>query len=326
MHIKFLDLLCDPLDKSKLTLTNEIKVGNKIISGKLESNNSSYEIINGIPRFVSSKNYSSSFGFEWHRWPKVQFESENINKPMENHTRNMFDKITEFQENISGEEVFILDMGVGAGRFADIALEKKFSVIGVDYSNAIDVAASNLNYDNRDDILLIQADALSLPIKNKMVNYVYSIGVLHHTPNPLDGVKESYRVLKNEGEFALCVYGKSSHYDFITTQLWRKFFNILSPLAGNIPPLIYTYFAINLIWPIARISRILSLPLRLLLPIANLPDKKWSYLDTFDSITPSYQSTHTAYEIWRWLDESKFRKIRPTNWDSTAVKGIKVDI
>lgn len=48
--------------------------------------------------------------------------------------------------------------------------------------------------------------------------------------------------------------------------------------------------------------------------IANLPDIRWSYLDTFDNITPSFQSTHNAYEIQNFFKEAGFIDGKSTNW------------
>ena len=77
MKIKFLRFLCDPIDHTELILQNEILDGDKIVSGILRSKNFSYSIIDGIPNFISNKNYSESFGFQWKRWSKTQFSEQN---------------------------------------------------------------------------------------------------------------------------------------------------------------------------------------------------------------------------------------------------------
>jgi hypothetical protein len=131
-------------------------------------------------------------------------------------------------------------------------------------------------------------------------------------------------VLKPGGDFAISVYGEGGTvYDFPTITLWRKLFKALWPVLGHWPPLIFSYGAVYLIWPIARISRLLSLPFRLFLPIANLPDIRWSVLDTFDSVTPSYQSTHSSIEVYRWYVGAGYREVHPTDWGFTSYKGAK---
>jgi len=65
-----------------------------ITSGRFDQwSGISYPIIRGI-RFAKSEAYSKSFGYEWNKWPRVQFESENKGKPMQGHTTAMWNKIT----------------------------------------------------------------------------------------------------------------------------------------------------------------------------------------------------------------------------------------
>jgi ubiquinone/menaquinone biosynthesis C-methylase UbiE len=77
-------------------------------------------------------------------------------------------------------------------------------VIGIDCSLAADVAASNFLEDF--NVCICQADALKLPIKSGSIDGAYSIGVLHHTPSPMSGVKEAFRVLRPGGWFSMSVH------------------------------------------------------------------------------------------------------------------------
>ena len=94
-------------------------------------------------------------------------------------------------------------MGCGPGRFTDVALTMGARVIALDYSSAIDAAQTNFA-GKEADVLFIQGDALKLPLKTDSVDYVFTIGVLHHTPSPANGVREAHRVLKRGGSL-LCV-------------------------------------------------------------------------------------------------------------------------
>ena len=102
MNPQFLKFLCCP--NTKLSLSVKIfktfKNGN-IKSGKLINSNNTfgYKIVNGIPRFANSEEYLSNFGYEWRKWSKVQFDSYNVGKIIQNHTSDMFSEITEFEES-----------------------------------------------------------------------------------------------------------------------------------------------------------------------------------------------------------------------------------
>ena len=305
-------LLCDPATGEDLELIIEKNIGDKILKGKLVSSSNEYEIINSIPRFINKENYSNNFGWQWNKWASVQFEHSNINKPMEGYTTRMFNQITEWnKENLS--EKIVLDMGCGSGRFTDVVLSNGGYVIAVDNSSAIDAAKDNLK-ENLDKALFVQADVLNLPIKDNVVDLSFSIGVLHHTPDPLKGIKESFRTLKKNGEFALSVYSKNTNYDLTMVHLWRKVFRATWPIFRHYPPLIYSYLFGGLNHYLAKLNRFLTYPIKIIFPTISLPDLRWSILDTFDSITTSYQSSHTFYEVYNWLKDSGYSESRPGIW------------
>lgn len=323
MHSRFAEYFVDPDTHNSLSLDVFEHSGDFIESGvfRAESGTKEYPIVRGVPRFVDFKedNYSRSFGYQWHKWPRVQFESENIGKPMEGHTRKMWERIVGFQErNLDLAGQTIVDIGCGAGRFIDVARSKGARVIGIDYSDAVDVAAANFVGDP--DVCICQCDALKLPLRSN-IDGAYSIGVLHHTPSPETGIREAHRILADGGWFSVCVYGKGGYYDFSTVQLWRRFFKFLWPACRHYPPLLYTYFTNFVFRPVALIIPPLGKAIRIFFPFVKLPDLNWSLLDTFDSVTPSNQSAHESYEVFNWLKNAGFSEIEPTNWGFTAFTG-----
>lgn len=318
MKRSFLNLLRCPNTKEILKLTIHTQQKDEIIDGFLTSSNFKYKITNGIPRFNNNEDYSKNFGWQWKKWPRLQFEDENIGKPMSGYTKEMFLKITELnKKKINGK--LILDIGCGSGRFVDIANSFGATVVAIDYTSAIDVCKKNFLM-AKNNLFFVQCDALNLPFKNGIFDYAFSIGVLHHTPKPLVGVQEAYRVLKKNSEFALSVYAKNSYYDFISVQIWRKFFNFLRPIFGNIPAYFYAQVFGRINYYLCKLSKNLTFPLRLIFPSIVLPDIKWSILDTFDSLTPSYQSTNSLGEVYSWFENTKFKKIRVTRWKNIIGK------
>ena len=318
MHKKYLEFLCDPITKQDLTLENPQFNGDEIISGTLRSSTSHYKISEGIPRFVNDDGYSDNFGYQWNRWSRIQFEDQNIGMPMENHTRNMFQIITELNpEKVQGKT--ILDVGCGPGRFTDVAAHMGASIVALDYSSAIDAAKEN--FIGKDvDICFIQGDALHLPLKANSIDDTFSIGVLHHTPSPPAGINEIHRSLKKGGEFAIRVY-KKGFYTYPMVVFWRKVFALLRPIFGHYPPLIYSYFFGAVVFLLAKVFYPLTYAIRFFFPTAVLPDYRWTVLDTFDAITTSYQTGHEPEEIKNWLSEAGFREIKHLNEnDFIAIK------
>ena len=325
MHISFAEFFVDPYSKEPLLLEIFEKNGDQIKEGILKNKDSFYFIKGGIPRFITgSDNYANSFGFQWGKWPRVQFESENIGKPMEGHTRKMFDTITANSiEHVKKDDV-ILDIGCGAGRFIDVVRMKCDNpIIGIDYSNSVEIAYNNFISDQK--ICIVQADALKLPFRPGAFQGSFSIGVLHHTPDPEKGVKEAFRVLDKGGWFGLSVYQKNSYYDKPVLKFYRKIFSYLKPLFSFMPAILYSYVVVNVFRSVARRLVFIKSITSKCFPFVDLPDKNWSILDTFDSVTPTYASTYKREEVFDWLCAAGFQDNKPTNWGETSFLARKLD-
>lgn len=323
MHISFADYFVDPVTREPLRLEIERCDGDRVLAGALVSSTARYPIEDGVPRFVPRQpNYAQSFGWQWKRWPRLQFESENRGKPMENHTRRMWERITGWEHHPDrGEGRVIADIGCGPGRFIEIAREKGYRAIGLDYSEVVDVAAENFKHDP--DVCIVQGDALKLPFKTGVLDAIYTTGVLHHTPDPRRGVEEIFRAVKSGGWASVNVYGKNSYYDNPKVQAWRRLFNRLWPILGPRPALWYSYFAAYVTLPLQRHVHLIGRLIRFFLPTCELPDREWTLLDTFDSVTPAYQSSHESYKVYPWLKGVGFADIEPTNWGFCAYRGRK---
>ncbi|MCA9232423.1 MAG: class I SAM-dependent methyltransferase [Planctomycetales bacterium] len=319
MHISFLPILCDPKTQEGFELEITESRGDVVVEGRLRSSSNSYPIVRGIPRFAGydEKNYSASFGYQWNKWSRVQFESENRGGPMEGHTRGMWEKITGIRDRDLSGSVF-LDCGCGPGRFLDVVTAKNGRAIGVDMSDAVEAAARNFR--DNPNVLICQGDVLHLPIRPHSVDGAFSIGVFHHTPDPRHGFEQMSHAVRPGGEVAVCVYGKGGYYDFPSVTFYRKLFGLLKPLLRNYPPLIYSYFTTYCLRPFHGVPGLGKL-MRLFFPYIPLADKTWSLLDTFDSVTPTYQSAHESYEVYSWLKDSGLVDIEPSDWGFAAYHG-----
>lgn len=279
MHISFLKYLIDPQTGEELKLSIERQEGNFVMEGSLSSSKSNYPIRLGVPRFADyceKRNSTESFGWQWRRWPKIQFESENVGKPMQGHTLRMWERITEREEkDLKGS--LIADFGCGSGRFIEIVRMKKGRAIGIDLSDAVEVAAENFR--EAPDVLICQADIFKAPIKPESCDGVFSIGVLHHTSDPEKGFTEMIRCVRPGGWVALAVYGRGGYYDRANVTLYRNIFQALWPVFRHRLPLFYSYMTAYLINPLGHvplIGKILRRVARTIFPFVSLPDIKWS--------------------------------------------------
>ena len=59
---------------------------------------------------------------------------------------------------------------------------------------------------------LLVGDVENMPYADNTFDFVYSYGVIHHTPNMEKAIEEIYRVLKPGGECWIAVYNKNSWF------------------------------------------------------------------------------------------------------------------
>lgn len=101
-----------------------------------------------------------------------------------------------------------LDNGCGGGRYTQ-ALKNLgcASVIGIDISqNSIDFA-QKMNPHSDGSVTFVQGSVLAMPFPDGHFDFVFSNGVLHHTTDTLQGMREIFRVLRPGGRCWLYLYG-----------------------------------------------------------------------------------------------------------------------
>lgn len=321
MHKKFIKYLCDPKTKEELSLESNNINGEIVMEGFLYSKSNRYPIVRGIPRFAGykdDKNYTKSFGYQWNKWSLLQFDSHNIDKPYENFSLNMFEKITNIKDNNLNKTV-IADIGCGPGRFLEIIRQKNALAIGIDLSDSVEAAGEIFASDS--DVLICQADALNLPLKTESIDGIFSIGVLHHSNNAKRGFEEMVRACKRGGDISVSLYSPGGYYDDFMVNLWRKIFKFFWPYLKHYPALIYTYTVVytRLIISKIPIVRTLLYPLFHFFPSIKLKDISWSILNTFDSVTPSNQYVYTIHQVFSWFKQSGLKNIEPSEWAGASL-------
>lgn len=321
LHLKY--LAC-PETHESLELQTAVTNGEgMVVTGSLRSSSGrSYPILRGIPRFVNEECYSTSFGYEWNRWPRVQFESENVGRPMAGHTTHMWETITGIEPRLVADKT-IVEFGCGPGRFLDIVRKKGGCAVGLDMSQAVE--AARLNFAGDPNVLIVQGDVLKPPFRRRVFDGGYSIGVLHHTPQPDVGLRQLVQVIAPDGWLSVCVYPKGEFYDYRSVDRLRRMHHRLKPRWQYRPALAYSQFAAYVLAPAIRKLR--KIPggkpffqwlQREWLVCLDLPDARWRVLDVFDAITPATASTHTADEVQGWLRDANCQQIRSTPWCCTS--------
>jgi SAM-dependent methyltransferase len=202
---------------------------------------------------------------------------------------------------------WLLDVGCGSGRFAGVALGAGANVVALDYSSAVDTAASNLRQHER--LHVVQGDIYVMPFARESFDAVYSLGVLQHTPDVEGAFMALPKMVRPVG--ALVV---DSCYRSWKSALLPKYW--LRPLTKRLPKttlLRVLEMLVSVMLPISNALAAVPVLCRLLrrvVPVANytgmLPLSKqqireWALLDTFDLLSPAYDQPQTPQTVGRWL-------------------------
>jgi len=113
-----------------------------------------------------------------------------------------------------------LDAGCGFGRHIYHAAQFGAEMVGLDISAAIDVARQHTK--NLPNVHLLQADIHRPPFRPQTFDFVYSIGVLHHLPDPRQGFWALRPLLKPGGAIFIWVYSKERRRVIQALELVRR--------------------------------------------------------------------------------------------------------
>jgi SAM-dependent methyltransferase len=250
-----------------------------------------FPIERGVPRFVQDAAYTDSFSYEWQRFRTTQLDSQTGRTD----TRDRLQASLNFPlDDLSGK--LVLDAGCGVGRFAEIVQRYGGEYVGLDYSLAIDAASANVG--RLEHVHLVQADLLQLPFASDTFDLVFSLGVLHHTPDPRRAFGALPRVLKPGGSLSITVYDAGNKVYVHNSRFWRRFTTRMPRRALHM--LSYAAVPLYYLWTLP----VLGWLLRGVAFISLERDWRWRVLDTFDWYSPRYQSWHTHHEVFGWFKEN----------------------
>lgn len=265
-----------------------------------------YPEVKGVVRFVDAQHYAGSFGFQWQVFHQTQLDNESSRR-----SENDFRRRTGFEPaDLAGK--LLLDVGCGMGRFAEVATRWGARVVGVDLSVAAEVAQKNLKDRVKDgQAVFFQADVFHLPFAPESFDYIYSLGVLHHTPDCKAAFETLPRLLKPGGRIAIWIYSRYNNW-YRMSDAYRKVTRRMPPrLLSNLCYAVLPLYGVHrVLRKVPLVGRAASGALAYLIPMSLNPDPKWRLLDTFDWYSPWYQSKHTYEEVFRWFEECGLENLR----------------
>jgi SAM-dependent methyltransferase len=190
----------------------------------------------------------------------------------------------------------VADIGSGTGRIVAMMLRAGAArVVAVEPSRAMDVLRGNIGDDPRVTCLQVRGDELP-PVGD--LDYVISIGVLHHIPDPDAVVDAGVAALRPGGRFIAWVYGYEGNEAYVA------FVNVLRAVTTRLPhallvPIVWVIDAVLVAY--LALGRWIRLPLADYLPILRklTPGKRRPVV--YDQLRPAYARYYTRAEAERLL-------------------------
>lgn len=283
-----------------------------------------FPIVRGIPRFLSSdlgaakEATAKAFGYEWTHYSALT-EADKA---------EFLDWIKPLTPKAFVDRV-VLDGGCGKGRH--IALAAEFGareVVGIDLSDAVEAAYQNTRH--LPNVHVVQADIFNLPFAAPF-DLAYSIGVLHHLPEPKEGFMAMGRHVKPGGRLSIWVYGKEGN-------LWIE--KIVNPvrihLTSRLPKSVTRF-----------LSFLLALPLYLALklvygPVQRHPCMSWlrhrlfyadylcaisgfsfaeNFWNVFDHLVAPTAFYHRRDEVEDWFATARMEEVEITQRNNNSWRG-----
>jgi SAM-dependent methyltransferase/uncharacterized protein YbaR (Trm112 family) len=311
-------LLC-PACRSSLALDARRYAGGEIIEGSLNCRcGRSFPIVKAVPRFHAlelqhgpqkhcpesadgnsnldeiKRSTSSRFGYEWNYFR--DYDCKNFaafTAPLP----------ADFFKGKIG-----LDAGCGGGRHSRAAAELGAEIVAVDLSNSVD--AAYLNNVNNESVHVVQADIYHLPFKDDVFDFIFSLGVLHHLPDPELGYRLLIPLLKEGGALLVWVYA----YAVRKTAL--ELLRFVSQRLSN-PSIRKMAYVCNLVdyGVFVNLYRLLCrLPVLSFLARDYSPPRvkeyarhgfKVAYTDWFDRLSAPISNYYKRPEMLAWLERSR---------------------
>jgi len=256
------------------------------------------EAIGEVPRQWLEGSYEpgtrrvqDSFGYEWSRYHRV----------IPDYDKNYVHQTGIDDAFYAGKT--IMDAGCGYGRHVSyISAMPETTVVGIDLSEAVFLAFDKLR--DSDNVILAQGNLYHPPVRRGHFDFVYSWGVLHHTPSVEAGFNAIAPMVKPGGQVS---FGAYRNWSNVGTAFQRA----IRALTCRLPKdLLYNlcYACVPVNWLYNVLLR--HVPgLRELVRVFIKPARDWRicHTDTFDWWHPYYNHYHTLDELRAMVDRAGLR-------------------
>lgn len=215
-----------------------------------------------------------------------------------------------------------LDAGCGFGRSLFHAASYGAEVIGLDLSEAVEAAHDNTRH--LAGAHVVQGDIFHPPVRPGTLDFVYSIGVLQHLPDPRGGFIGLTRLLAPKAPAFVWVYPRGRGRQI-------ALFSLMRAVSTRMPLPMVDLLALGLaaaqwlmwITPYRVLSRFAATrPIASRVPFALYARFPFRVLHTdwVDGLSVPLVAYYTATDIRGWYEDAALERVQLANpWDGRAI-------
>jgi len=285
---------------------NEIKIdavekknGDEILEGQLKCEcGCKFPIRSGLPIMLYDpaediKKIQTVFSKEWDLFDYSDEDDTWLNLNEAKRIEMVMLAFNAKPEDLKGKVV--LDAGCGNGRLSYNISKLGCEVVALDLSSGVVNASKRYKENN---LHYIQGNIMDIPLKKDSFDYIWSAGVLHHTPSTKKAFDNLVPLVKKDGILYVWVYGWPEGKRNIRSVLWWSGWRLIMIWPGFIKEIFCTLYVSY---------RVLKDALVLKKPINELAvrQKRRSFYDN----TNQYMYHHSPKEVESWYKEFNFKDI-----------------
>lgn len=249
------------------------------------------------------------FGHEWARFDQSAVSAAELHRIFDTY-------FAIFPWERLPEDAVGVDVGCGSGRWAEITAARVGSLVAVDPSGeALAVAERRLG--GRTNCTVIKGAAGDLPIRNASLDFGYSLGVLHHTPDTQAALYDCVAKLKPGAPFLIYLYYAFDNRPAWFRRLWKvsdSMRRLISTMPFRLKLATTTAIAATVYWPLARSASVAERRGRSVArwPLSLYRDKSFYVMrnDSLDRFGTRLEQRFSAAEITAMMERAGLSEVR----------------
>ena len=248
---------------------------------------------------------SEGFGEEWATYDQRRRDPREL--------RQTFDRMFGlFPWDALPSEARGIDVGCGSGRWARLAAARVDTLYAIDPALRALGAARDLLAESP-NVHLVAGAAGSLPLPDASMDFGYSLGVLHHTPDPAGSLRDCVRCMRPGAPLLVYLYYALDNRPGWFRALWRLSDSVRRTVSTCPPRVRHAFAAITAVtvyWPLARLSRLLGKRGRNV-PLAGYAAKPLHVMrtDAYDRFATRLEHRFTRSEVVSLLEGAGLERV-----------------